>query len=192
MKQPINIPSGAIMNVFLPKKKKSLKRWIMNLESKVVKKRYNFTEELNHTAVIERDGDNILLWEAKVIGGVSATHLDQYSQDAEFIITIPPMWRVGGLSWIKSQSGINYDFKAWFQHLRYIITGKWKGQVQEEQYSKEWFCSELVDRAFQITETPYLSTPNHIYAATKQSEVWRGTYSEFVDQLNSNQIKINE
>lgn len=188
----IKIPSGSIINVNAPNKKGSLKRWIMNAESRLVRKRYRFEELLNHTAIIEKDGSNILIWEAKVIGGVSATAIAQYPEDLDIIITgvQSEKNRRTGLSRFKAEAGKKYDFKSWWKHLWYIITGKWKGDTDFNHYSKEWFCSELTDHSFELTQTPYLSTPNHIYEATKHNQYWRGKFSEFVELINTGKIII--
>lgn len=190
MSNKLVIPNGAILNVFLPKKKGSLKRRIMNIEAKLVKKFFGFERLLNHTAMLEQTPDNLLVWEARVLGGVSATHIENYAKDAFFFITHNNIEGNLALSRVKSQAGKSYDVRSWYVYLRYIISRKWKGDTTFEEYSKKWFCSELVDYAHMISETPEKSTPNHVYKDTRHNEIWAGTYADFIYQLNNGAITI--
>lgn len=191
MSKVISIPNGSILNCFLPKKKGSLKRFIMNAEAKLIQKQEGFEKLLNHTALIEYDGTNVLIWEASVIRGVAPTDLDLYSDDAVFFITHGD--KIEGsqaLSRLKKQSGKKYDVKSWVTYLKYIVSGKWTGKTSFSEYSKKWYCSELVDYSCELSETPYKSTPNHVYKYTKHNEIWSGTYLDLRYGLINGTIKI--
>lgn len=192
MTDQIKIPSGAILNCYLPKKKGSIKRSIMNLEAKIIKKKFGFEKLLNHTAVIEKSKDNVLIWEATVFRGVAPTELSLYNEDCVFIITQALEKGSTILERIKSQSGKSYDVKSWFTYLRFIVSGKWAKKQTFAEYSKKWFCSEIVDYAAQLSETPERSTPNHVYQFTKHNELWSGTYADLRYGIKTSSILITE
>lgn len=191
MSKPILIPTGSILNCFLPPKKGNLKRIIMNAEAQLLHNKMG-GELLNHTAVIEKSGANILIWEASVIRGVCPTELTLYTPDCVFIITRPNMESdlKLGLERLKSQSGKRYDFKSWFTYLRFFITNRWKGETTEGKYSEQWFCSELVDWAYDLSNESYKATPNHVYERTKQNELWRGNYAQLRSAISKGEILI--
>lgn len=187
----IIIPQGAILNCYLPKKKGSLKRAVMNIEANLIQKSEGFEKLLNHTAVIEQTHSSVLIWEATVNRGVAPTELSRYAQDVVLIITHNTIrGNIEGLAFIKSQSGVKYDVKSWFVYLRYLVSGKWTGKTSFEEYSKKWYCSEIVDAGYKLSDTPYKSTPNHIYSYTKHNEIWSGTYADLVYGLKNQTIKI--
>lgn len=190
MDNPIIIPNGAILNCYLPKKKGSLKRAIMNAEAKLIQKRLGFEKLLNHTAMIERIGSHHLVWEASVIRGVSPTELSLYSDDAVFIITTSDLSGETALLRLKSQSGKSYDVGSWWDYAKFLVSGRWKGDTEFKDYSKKWFCSEVVDYANDLSQNPFQSTPNHVYRYTKQNEVWSGTYADLVYGLKMGTIQI--
>lgn len=191
---PVVIPSGAILNCYMPKKRFSLKRTIMNLQAQLVRKLEGFDTLLNHTATIERDGDAVLIWEATAGRGVAPTEISRYSADAFFYITLPDNWTESegkkALNKIKLESSVKYDFPSWVIYLKYLVSGKWTGSTSYKDYSKRWYCSEVIDHSFGLTPTPWRSTPNHVYRATKQNEIWYGSYVDLVFGLKRGNIKV--
>lgn len=134
----------------------------------------------------------VLIWEAAVIGGVKPTELSLYSKDAMFYITYGDNQdNEIALDRIKAQSGKGYDVKSWGVYLKYLFTGKWKGGTSYEEYSKKWYCSELVDEAWSITQKPWYSTPNHVYRETSHNLLWKGNCVEFTNQLKNGGLKID-
>lgn len=173
----IKINQGAILNCLVPKKAGSIKRFIMNLEASIMKRTLSVTELLNHTAVIEKTNGCWLIWEASVTKGVCPVNLDLYDDDVQLIITRHVNNREG-LEKIKTQAGKRYDIKSWFYYANFLVTHKWKGSTTEQEYSKQWYCSELVYWANSLGEDVPKATPNHVYEKTKIETIWRGSVSE--------------
>lgn len=191
MTQAVHIPNGAILNCYLPKKRGSLKRAIMNAEAQLIKKKFGFEKLLNHTALIERQNKNVLIWEASVKRGIAPTELSLYTSDAFFIITTGTYVEGSqAMDTIKSQSGVPYDFRSWLTYLKYIISGDWDQETNYKQYSKKWFCSEIVDEAHKLSSEPFKSTPNHVYNFTRSNEIWSGTYNDLVYGIKQGSIKV--
>lgn len=163
----------------------------MNIEAAIIKKKYGFSKLLNHTAMIEKTENNILIWEATVNRGVAPTALHLYENDVVFIITSSPFQKPSrALEILKNESGKGYDVKSWFVYFKYLVSGKWSGGTSYSDYSKRWFCSEIVDDANSLSPTPWYSTPNHVYEYTKDNEHWSGTIEQFKAGLNNNSIII--
>jgi hypothetical protein len=185
----LTIPQGAILNCYLPKKAGSLKRFIMNVEAFIIKRKTGSTELLNHTAIIEKTKGVVLIWEASVTKGVCPVAIDLYDEDVQFIITSSAN-NIEGLDRVKSQSGKKYDIKSWFQYAKFLVTHKWKGATSEQEYSKQWFCSELIYWANYLGADVEKATPNHVYDKTKHTEHWRGTSAQLQELVVTNQIKF--
>lgn len=179
--EKVNIPNGAIINCLLPKKRGNLKRWIMNLEARVIKKKFGFSTLLNHTAVMEITPHAVLIWEASVFSGVRPINLELYEDDAEVIITKatkPHHYSPKtALKFFEKEAGKKYDVKSWGVYLKYLITGRWKGGTTAAEYSKLWFCSEIAAACYNMKE-PYKATPNHVFAETNDQILWKGTIKE--------------
>lgn len=181
----INIPNGAILNFYLPKKRGNLKRWIMNLEAKVIKRKYGFSKLLNHTGIIEITSNNVLIWEASVFSGVRPINLELYEDDAHVTITTAKkphhFTPKRALSFFEAESGKKYDIKSWSVYLKYLLTGRWKGGTTPAEYSKLWFCSEITAACYNMKEA-WKATPNHVFAETNDSIVWEGTIKELKER----------
>lgn len=192
MNNLVHIPNGAILNCYLPKRKGSLKRSIMNIEAKIIQRHHGFSELLNHTAMIEKtESGTVLVWESSVGRGVGPVELSLYDQDAVFIITHgDSITGAEALHRLKEQSGKDYDVKSWGVYLRFLVSGKWAGGTSYAEYSHKWFCSELVDNSWRLSETPYQSTPNHVYHYTAHNTKWIGTYTDLVYQLKKQTLII--